>query len=179
MIWVLHKYLIWTLICERYLLHWNFLSCFFFLNLFPRRNMSCLLVCIYTQVIDTVHFICDILILSRLFIVVQSLSRVRLCSRMGCSTRVSLSCTISWRLLKLMSIESVMPSNRLILCSPLPLLLLPSVVPSIRVFSSKLALYIRWRKYWSFSISPSNEYSGLISFKIDWFDLPVSKKLSK
>ena len=135
--------------------------------------MSCLLVCIYTQVIDTVHFICDILILSRLFIVVQSLSRVRLCSRMGCSTRVSLSCTISWRLLKLMSIESVMPSNRLILCSPLPLLLLPSVVPSIRVFSSKLALYIRWRKYWSFSfsISLSNEYSGLISFRMSWLDL--------
>ena len=70
-----------------------------------------------------------------------------------------------------MSIESVMPSNHLILCHPL--LLLPSVFPSIRVFSIELALHIRWPKYWSFSfsISPSNEYSGLISFRIDWFDL--------
>ena len=74
-------------------------------------------------------------------------------------------------LLKLMSIESVMPSNHLILCCPL--LLLPSIFPSIRVFSNKLALCIRWPKYWSFcfSISPSNEYSGLISFKTDWLDL--------
>ena len=74
-------------------------------------------------------------------------------------------------LLKLMSIESVMPSNDLILCHPL--LLLPSIFPSIRVFSKESALCIRWPKYWSFSssISPSNEYSGLISFRIDWFDL--------
>ena len=74
-------------------------------------------------------------------------------------------------LLKLMSIESVMPSNHLILCRPL--LLPPSIFPSIRVFSNELVLCIRWLKYWSFSfsISPSNEYSGLISFKIDWFDL--------
>ena len=85
----------------------------------------------------------------------------------------SLSLTISWSFLKLMSIESVMPSNHLILCCPL--LLLPSVFPSIRVFSSESALHIRWPKYWSFSfsISPSNEYSGLISFRIDWFDLLV------
>ena len=83
----------------------------------------------------------------------------------------SLSFTISWSLLKLMSIESVMPSNHLILCRPL--LLLPSIFPSIRVFSSESALRIRWSKHWSlsFSISPSNEYSGLISFRIDWFDL--------
>ena len=74
-------------------------------------------------------------------------------------------------LLKLMSMESVMPSNNLILCHPL--LLLPSIFPSIRVFSNELALCIRWPKYWifNFSISPSNEYSGLISFRIDWFDL--------
>ena len=73
--------------------------------------------------------------------------------------------------LKLMSIELVMPFNHLILCRPL--LLLPSILPSIKVFSNKLTLCIRWPKYWrfSFSISPSNEYSGLISFKIDWFDL--------
>ena len=82
----------------------------------------------------------------------------------------SLSFTISWSLLKLMSVESVMPSNHLVLCHPL---LLPSVFPSIRVFSNEPALCIRWPKYWSFnfSISPSSEYSGLISFRIDWFDL--------
>ena len=70
---------------------------------------------------------------------------------------------------KFMSIESVMPSNHLILCCPF--LLLPLIFPSIRVFSSESALHITWSKYWSFSISPSNEYSGLVSFRIDWFDL--------
>ena len=87
--------------------------------------------------------------------------------------QASLSFTISWSLLKLMSIELVMPSNHLILCHSL--LLLPSVFPSIRAFSNKSVLCIRWPKYWSFrfSISPSNEYSGLISFRIDWFDLLV------
>ena len=83
--------------------------------------------------------------------------------------QANLSFTISWRLLKLMSIESMMPSNYLTLCHSL--LLLPSIFPIIRVFSNKSALCIRWPKYWSFSINPSNEYSGLISFKIDWFDL--------
>ena len=85
--------------------------------------------------------------------------------------QASLSFTISQSLLKLMSIKLVMPSNHLILCRPL--LLLPSVFPSISIFSSALALQIRWLKYWSFSfsISPSNEYSGLISFRIDWFDI--------
>ena len=82
-----------------------------------------------------------------------------------------LSFTNSWRLLKLMSIELVMPSNHLILCHPL--LLLPSIFPSIRVFSNESVLCIRWPKYWSFSfsISASNEYSGLNSFRLDWFDL--------
>ena len=80
-----------------------------------------------------------------------------------------LSFTISWRLLKLMSIESVMPSNHLILCRPI--LVLPSIFPSIRVFSNESFLHIRWPKYWSFSISPSKEHSGLISLRIDWFDL--------
>ena len=77
----------------------------------------------------------------------------------------------SWSWLKLMSMESVMPSNHLILCRPL--LLLPSVFPSIRVFSSESVLHIRWPKYWSFSfsISPTKEYSGLIAFRIDWLDL--------
>ena len=83
----------------------------------------------------------------------------------------SLSSTNSWSLLRLMSIESVMPSNRLTLCHPL--LFLPSVFPSLRVFSSESVIRIRWPKYWnfSFSISPYNEYSGLISFRMDWLDL--------
>ena len=85
--------------------------------------------------------------------------------------QASLSFTISQSLFKLMSIKSVMPSNHLILCCPL--LLLPLIFPSIRVFSNESVLHNRWPKYWSFSfsISPSNEYSGLISFRIDWFDL--------
>ena len=87
--------------------------------------------------------------------------------------QASLSFTISWSLLKLMSFEPVMPSNHLIICHPL--LLMPSILPSIRVFSNELAFRIRWPKYWSFSfsVSPSNEYLGLIPFRIDWFDLLV------
>ena len=87
------------------------------------------------------------------------------------SLQAFLSSTISWSLLKLMFIESVMLSNHLILCHPL--LLLSLIFPSIRLFSNELALNIRWPKYWSFCFSPSlsNEYSGLISFRIDWFDL--------
>ena len=98
------------------------------------------------------------------FVVVQSLSPVRFFVIPRTAARqASLSFTISWSLLKLMSIESVMPSNHLILCCPF--LLLPSVFPSIRVFSNESALHIRWPKYWSlsFSISPSSEYSGLIT----------------
>ena len=83
--------------------------------------------------------------------------------------QASLSIINSQSLLKLMSIESVMPSKHFVLCHTL--LLLPSIFPSIRIFSSESVLRIRWLKYWSFSISPSDEYSGLISFKIDWFDL--------
>ena len=85
--------------------------------------------------------------------------------------QASLSITNSRSLLTFMSIESVMPSNHLIVCHPL--LLLPSIFPSIRVFSNESALFIRWPKYWSFSfnISPSKEYSGLISFRMDWLDL--------
>ena len=98
-------------------------------------------------------------------VVVQLLSHVRLFATPWTAARqVSLSFTISWSLLKLMSIELVMPSNCLILCCSFLLL------SSIRVFSSELALCIRWPKYWSFSISPSNEYLGLISIKTDWFD---------
>ena len=89
------------------------------------------------------------------------------------------SFTISQSSLKLMSTESMMPSNHLILCCPL--LLLPSIFPSIRVFSNELALHIRWSKYWnfSFSISLSSEYSGLISFRVDWFDLLAVQRTLK
>ena len=103
---------------------------------------------------------------------VNSFSRVWLFATPWTAARqASLSITNSQSVLKLMSIESVMPSNHLILCRPL--LLLPLIFPRIRVFSKETVLRIRWPKYWSFSfsISPSNEYSGLISFRMDWLDL--------
>ena len=106
-----------------------------------------------------------------LFSSVQSLSRVRLFATSWTAARqASLAITNSQSFLKLMSIESVIPSNYLILCCPL--LLLPSIFLNIRVFSYESVLCISWPKYWhfSFSISPSSEYSGLISFRIDWFD---------
>ena len=108
------------------------------------------------------------------FVVVQSLSCVQLFETpWTASCQAPLSLTISRNLLKFMYVESVMPSNHLFLCHPL--LLLPSIFSSIRVFSHESALHIRWPKYWSFSfsfsVSPSNEYSGLISFRIDWFHL--------
>ena len=105
-------------------------------------------------------------------IVVQSFSRVRLFVTPWTAThQASLSITNSWSLFKLISIESVMQSNCLILCHPL--LILPSIFPSIRIFSNEAVLCIRWPNYYSFSfsISPSNEYSGLISFRIHWFNL--------
>ena len=103
---------------------------------------------------------------------IQSLSRVQLFATPWTAVRqASLSITNSWSLLKLMSVELVMPSNHLILRHPL--LLLASIFPSIRVFSNESALHIRWPKYWSFSFSISlfNEYSGLTSFSMDWLDL--------
>ena len=116
---------------------------------------------------------------NQLFSSIQSLSRARLFATPWTAARqTSLSITNSRSLLKLMSIESVMPSNNLTHCHPL--LLLPSIFPSIRVFSNESVLCIRWPKYWSFSfsISPSNEYSGLISFRMDWISLQ-SKGLSR
>ena len=92
-----------------------------------------------------------------------------LCDQWTAARQISLSFTISQSLLKLMSIESVITSNHLILCHPL--LLLPSIFPSIRVFFIESVHCIRWPKYWSFSISPSNDYLGLIPFRIDWFVL--------
>ena len=111
---------------------------------------------------------------------IQSLSNVRLfATPWTAAHKASLSITNSWSLLKLKSIELVMPSNQLILCCPL--LLSPSIFPSIRVFSNESVLRIRWPKYWcfSFSISPSKEYSGLISFRIDWFYLPEVQGILK
>ena len=113
-------------------------------------------------------------------VVIQSLSRVWFfVTPWTAAHQASLSFTNSWSFLKLRSIELVMPSNHLIFCHPL--LLLPSIFPSIRVFSNESVPYIRWPKYWifSFSISPSNEYSGLISFKIDWLDLLVVQRTLK
>ena len=110
---------------------------------------------------------------------VQSLSNVQLfATPWTAAHQASLSITNSWSLLK-MSTESVMPSSRLILCHPL--LLLPSIFSSIRVFSKETVLFIRWLKNWSFSFSigTSNEYSGLISFRMDWFDLLETKGLSR
>ena len=107
-----------------------------------------------------------------IFSSVQSLSHVRLfATPWATACQASLSITNSWDLCKLVSIESVMPSNHLIICHPL--LLLPSIFPSIRVFSNQSVLCIRWPKYWSFSfsISLSSEYSWLISFRMNWLDL--------
>ena len=111
---------------------------------------------------------------------IQLLSRVRLFVTPWITARqASLSITNSWSLLKPMSIESVMPSNHLILCRPL--LLLPPIRPSVRVFSNESTLHMRWPKYWSFSfsISPSKEHPGLISFRMDWLDLLAVQRTLK
>ena len=125
---------------------------------------------VHTNFLDRV----ELLRFKSQFSSVQLLSSVQLfATPRTAAHQASLSITNTRSLLKLMFIESVMPSNHLILCHPL--LLLPSILPSIRVFSNESVLRIRWPKYWnfSFSISPSNEDLGLISFKIDWFDLLV------
>ena len=136
----------------------------------PKGTLQGARCCVKTTSPSNWHekYICG----SVLFISVQSLSRVRLFVTPRTAARqASLSITNSQSLLKLMSIESVRPSNHLILCRPL--LLPPLIFPSNRVFSSESVLRIRWPKYWSFSfsISPFNEYSGLVSFRMDWFNL--------
>ena len=123
---------------------------------------------------DTTELHASSSVLIVVVVVVLSLSRVQhFVTPWTAACQASLSFTISWSLLRFVSIESAMLSNHLILCCTL--LLLPSIFPSIRVFSNESALCIRWPKYWNFSfnISPSNEYSGLISFRIDLFDLLV------
>ena len=122
--------------------------------------------CCIRHLVGDQIYICVIICISS----VQLLSCVQLfVTPCTVACQASLSITNSQSLLKLMSIELVMQSNHLILCRPL--LLRPSVFPSIRVFSSESVLHIRWPKYWSFNISPSNEHSGLISFRMDWLDL--------
>ena len=138
----------------------SFLSVNISCSVSSRRRPNARTWCIFNTVYPTIWF----------WLLVQLLSRVLLFATLWTAAhRASLSFTISQSLLKLMSIESVMLPNYLIFCEPL--LLLPSIFPSIRVFSSELAFPIRWPKYWSFSNNPSNQYSGLISFTIDWFDL--------
>ena len=119
---------------------------------------------------ERLHFHFHVITVSQFSPSVVPQSCPTLCGPVDCSM-ASLSITNSWSLLKLMSVESVMPSNHLILCRPL--LLPPSMFPSIMVFSNEAALRIRWPEYWSFSfnISPSNEHPGLISFRMDWLDL--------
>jgi len=132
----------------------------------------CRLICICTYLLINISKSCN-------FVVVQFPSRVQLfATPWTAACQASLSITISWSVPKFMSIESVVPSNHLILCHRL--LLLPSIFPNIRVFSNESAVCIRCPKYWScsFSISSSKEYWGLISFKIDWFDLLAVQGLS-
>ena len=143
---------------------WLFLSCIFYNKLtIVSEEFSCILYAILAN-IETCRgmgfgqYCCSV-----------AKSCPTICDSMDCSMPASLSFTMSWSLLKFMSIESVMSSNHLILCHAL--FLLPSIFPSIRVFSNESVLHIRWPKYWSFSISPTNEYSVLISFRIDVFDV--------
>ena len=126
---------------------------------------------VYVILNNYIFFLVSFTLLINFVIVLQLLSRVRLFATPWTAARqTSLSIIISQSLFKFISIEPMMPSNHLILCCPL--LLLPSLFPSIKVFSNESSLHVRWPKYWIFSLSlgPSNEYSGLISIKIDWFD---------
>ena len=143
-----------------------------FITYHGHRNSTLNLVALYPSVLDNeVYSLWSCLLLQNVSSLVQfSQSCLTLCDPMDCSTPGFPSFTNSQSVLKLMSIESVMPSNHLI---PSCLLLLPSIFPSIGVFSYESVLHIRWPKYWSFSfsISPSSEYSGLISFRMDWLGL--------
>ena len=165
--WV-HKYLKLKSIVDRWPLCHYIVT--FFVSFYHFKNLFCLSV----TTLDFFRLKYFEIFFLYPFSSVQSLSRVWLFATPWTAARqASLSITNSRSLLKLMSIQSVMTSNYLVLCSPL--LLLPSIFPSTRVFSNESVLHIRWPKYWSFSfsISPSNEYSGLISFRMDWLDLPA------
>ena len=141
---------------------------------FPLTKRICYSYCICYPSLSNILMLCRICTILIQFSSVQLLSHVQLfATPWTAACQASLSITNSWSPPKPTSTESVMPSNHLILCHPL--LLLPSIFPSIRVFSNESALRIRWPKCWSFSLSinPSNEYSGLISFRMDWLDLPA------
>ena len=156
----------YSYICKYYNLEYSNLQAILFLFLFTVLKVRDLLI----SLINTkLHFI--LIFLWILISSVQSLSRVQLfVTPRAAARQASLSITNSWSLFKLISLESVMPSNHLILCRPL--LLPPSIFPSIRVFLNESVLHIRWPKYcFSFNISSSNEHSGLISFRMDWLDL--------
>ena len=143
-------------------------------NSYNRKGATNSWLCYFRWKLDFIFFHKKLLqgqchhVLGTIGIVVQSLSHI-FATPWPAAHQTSLSITVSWSLFRLMSIELVMPFSYLILCHPL--LLLPSIILSIRVFSSESVFLIRWPKYWSFSFSPSNEYSGLISFRMDWFDL--------
>ena len=130
------------------------------------------LICLFYEASHRTLGLTVLCVWGHIIVVVQSISHVQLfATPLTAAHQASLSITNSWSLLKLLSIELVMPSNHLILCCPL--LLLPSIFPSIRVLSNESVLCIRWPKYWSFSfsVSPSNEYSGLVSLRMDWLAL--------
>ena len=144
-------------------------------------TISCVCLYIYIDInISTTQRCCCVCVYIYQFSSVQLFNRVRLfATPWTAACQASLSITNSWSLLKRMSIESVMPSNHFIFCGPL--LLPPSIFPSIMVFSNESVLCIRWPNYWSFSfsISPSNEHSGLISFRMDWLDLLAVQRTLK
>ena len=167
------EWLNWTEVLQGY----HFLPCvlvYMSSCVYPTRVEFLIATLVVCQQIVFNCYQWHVLYSNHLFSSIQSLSHVWLFPTPWTAARqASLSIINSWSLLKLMSIESVMPSNHLIFCHPL--LLPPSIFPSIRVFSNELVLCIRWPKYWSFSfsISPSNEHPGLISFRMDWFDFAV------
>ena len=132
------------------------------------NTLQCKLALFWVNFTTTIPWNRHIFVWNQFSSVSQSCPMMFIATPWTAALQASLSITNSQSLLKLLSIESVMPSNLLILCRPL--LLLPSIFPSIRVFSSEAALRIRWPKYWSFSSSPSNQYSGLVSFRMDWLD---------
>ena len=170
---------LWMLLVKKFFLELQDVSC---ILLNPRREntqMSISRILISWAVL-VLWQECHLLLLKDVISSVQSLSHILLFATPWTEAhQASLSITNSQSLLKLMSIKSVMPSNHLISCHPL--LLLPSIFPSIRVFSNESVLCIRWPKYcrFSFSISPSNEYSGLISFRINWFDILAVQRTLK
>ena len=165
---------LWTVACQALLSmglsRWRILECVVisYSRGSSRSRDWTLGSCIIKQILH--HWVTKEAQYCGLFVFVQSLSCVRLfVTPWSAAWQAPLPFIVSQCLLKFTSIELMMLSTHLIFCCPL--LFLPSIFPSIRIFSKEWALWIRWTKYWSFSISPSNEYSGLISFRIDWFDL--------